>query len=203
MSELQLLNYLTSSLFSSYEDIEYLESLLEFGKKYLLNNDFQNIINGRFDVSISIRMQPIYLCIIRNKLKSLQLLQEYGVQMVLNGKSGNIPLMNLAIQYNVDEKFLQYLFGDKRDYHHSLLELPIRRSEMNRVIFLLDYVQITTTELNEYFKIYDREDSRCKYHLDDNTKNNHKKMIREAYVVKRVKELCDNVNYDVNISKNI
>ena len=37
MSELQLLDYLTSSLFSSYEDIEYLESLLEWGKEYLLH----------------------------------------------------------------------------------------------------------------------------------------------------------------------
>jgi hypothetical protein len=149
-------------------------------------------------------MQPIYLCIIRNKLKSLQLLQEYGVQMVLDEKSGNISLLNLAIRYNVDEKILQYLFGNKKNYNHSLLELPIRRSEMNRVIFLLDYVQITTTELNEYFKIYDREDSRCKYHLDDDTKDNHKIRIREAYIEKRVKELCYIINYDKDsVFKNI
>lgn len=213
MSELKLLNYLTSSLFSSYEDIEYLESLLEYGKKKLSDDDFQNIINGRFEEimkpgdTISIRMQPIYLCIIRNKLKSLQLLQKYGVQMVLNKESGNeesgnILLINLAIQYNVDEKFLQYLFGDKRGYYHSLLELPIRRSEMNRVIFLLDYVQITTTELNEYFKIYDREDSKCKYHLSDDVKDEHKKRIVKAYKEIECKRLLHIIRYH-NISKNI
>ena len=222
--QLKFLNYLTLSLFSSYEDIEYLESLLEWGEKNLLDDDFQNIINGIFekfmkldcrsddssddrsddssddssDNIIYIRMQPIYICIIRNKLKSLKLLQEYGVQMVLNGKLENIPLINPAIQYNVDEEFLQYLFGDKRDYDHSLLKLPIGRSDMNRVIFLLDYVQITTTELNEYFKRYDREDSICKCPLDDNIKNNHIKMIKKAYVVKRVKELRDNFKYDSN-----
>jgi hypothetical protein len=71
------------------------------------------------------------------------------------------------------------------------------------VIFLLDYVQITTTELNEYLKIYDREDSRCKCHLDNDTKDNHKKMIRDAYVAKRVKELCHDVKYDTDNSENI
>lgn len=208
MSELQLLNYLTSSLFSSYEDIGYLESLLEYGKKNLSNDDLQNIINGRFEKimkpgdTISIRMQPIFLCINRNKLKSLQLLQKYGVQMVLDEKSGNISLMDLAIQYNVDEKFLQYLFGDKRDYHHSLLELPIRRSEMNRVIFLLDYVKIEFTQLKEYFKIYDREDSKCKYHLSDDVKDEHKKRIVEAYKEIECKRLLHIIRYH-NISKNI
>jgi hypothetical protein len=120
MSVLIYLDYLTLSLFSSYEDIEYLESLLEWGKEYLLSDEFADIINGRFEKimkpgdTISIKMQPIYLCIIRNKLKSLQLLQEYGVQMVLDEKSGNISLLNLAIRYNVDEKILQYLFGNKK-----------------------------------------------------------------------------------------
>jgi hypothetical protein len=210
MSVLIYLDYLTLSLFSSYEDIEYLESLLEWGKEYLLSDEFADIINGRFEKimkpgdTISIKMQPIYLCIIRNKLKSLQLLQEYGVQMVLDEKSGNISLLNLAIRYNVDEKILQYLFGNKKNYNHSLLELPIRRSEVNKIIFLLDYVQITTTKLEEYFKIYDREDSRCKYHLDDDTKDNHKIRIREAYIEKRVKELCYIINYDKDsVFKNI
>ncbi len=209
MSVLIYLDYLTLSLFSSYEDIEYLESLLEWGKEYLLSDEFADIINGRFEKimkpgdTISIKMQPIYLCIIRNKLKSLQLLQEYGVQMVLDEKSGNISLLNLAIRYNVDEKILQYLFGNKKSYNHSLLELPIRRSEVDKIIFLLDYVQITTTKLEEYFKIYDREDSKCKYHLDDDTKDNHKIRIREAYIEKRVKELCYIIIYDKSDIKNI
>ena len=210
MSVLIYLDYLTLSLFSSYEDIEYLESLLEWGKEYLLSDEFADIINGRFEKimkpgdTISIEMQPIFLCIIRNKLKSLQLLQEYGVQMVLDEKSGNISLLNLAIRYNVNEKFLQYLFGNKKSYNYSLLELPIRRSEVDKIIFLLDYVQITTTKLEEYFKIYDREDSKCKYHLDDDTKDNHKIRIREAYIEKRVKELCYIINYDKDsVFKNI
>ena len=208
MYELKLLDYLTSSLFLSYEDIEYLESLLEWGKEYLSNDDFQNIINGRFEKimkpgdTISIRMQPIYLCIIRNKLKSLQLLQEYGVQMVLNGKLENIPLINLAIRYNVDEKFLQYLFGDKRGYRHSILECPIRRSDINRVIFLLDYVKIELTQLEEYFKIYDIEDDKCKYHLSNDVKDEHKKRIVKAYKEIECKRLLHIIRYH-NISKNI
>lgn len=207
MSELKLLDYLTSSLFPSYEDIKYLESLLEWGKEYL-SNDFQNIINGRFEKimkpgdTISIRMQPIYLCIIRNKLKSLQLLQEYGVQMVLDEKSGNISVMNLAIRYNVDEKFLKYLFGNKKSYYHSILECPIRRSDINRVIFLLDYVKIEFTQLKEYFKIYDREDDKCKYHLSNDVKDEHKKRIVEAYKEIECKRLLHIIRYH-NISNSI
>ena len=179
-----------------------MDSLLEWGKEYLLKDDFQNIIDGRFEKilkpgdKISIRMQPLYICVSRNKLNSFKILEKYGANMILE-------ILDVAIKYNIDNIFLQYLLGDKRDYSHSILEFPIRRSDINKVIFLLDYVQITTTELNEYFKIYDREDSRCKYHLDDNTKNNHKIRIREAYVAKRVKELCHDVGYHKDNSKNI
>jgi hypothetical protein len=209
MSVLRYLDNLTSSLFSSYENIECLKKLLEWGKEYLLSDEFADIINGRFEKimkpgdTISIKMQPIYLCIIKNKLKSLQLLQEYGVQMVLNDLK-NLSILDVAIESDIDNIFLQYLLGDKRDYSHSLLEFPIRRSEVGKIIFLLDYVQITTTKLEEYFKIYDREDSRCKYHLDNVTKDNHKKMIRDAYIAKRVKELCYIIRYDKDsVFKNI
>jgi hypothetical protein len=208
MSKILFLDYLTLCLFSRNEEhIEYLDSLLEWGKEYLSENDFQNIIDGRFEKilktgdKISIRMQPLYICVFRNKLNSFKILEKYGANMILE-------ILDVAIESDIDNIFLQYLLGDKRDYSHSILEFPIRRSYLDKVIFFLDYVQITTTELNEYFKIYDREDTRCKYHLDDNTKNNHKKMIREAYVAKRVKELCYIIYYDkdnnsINIFRNL
>lgn len=196
MSEaIKCLNYLTLSLFSEDEDIKYLNKLLLWGKKYLSKYIFENIINGKFEKilkiedKISIKMQPLYICFIRNKLKSLQLLEKYGVQMVLDENFENISLCELGIINNVDNIFLEYLFGNKKDYNYSILELPIRRSDMNRVIFLLNYVKIEFSQLKEYLKIYDREDSKCKYHLPNDIKDEHKKNILNYYIEKKVKEL--------------